>query len=303
MNYLILGGTGFLGTALSGSLAKAGDQVRVYSPSASRNNYGDGITGVTGLIGDQGELLKQTAWCDVVVHLVSTTNPRTSFSDVYHDVSSNLLPMVQLLEILKDSGKKIIFCSSGGTVYGPAKQLPINEDHPRHPVTPYGLVKSAMEEYIHYYHINFGLPYLVVRPANVYGPKLRSIGEQGIISTLLFNALHQKETTLWANPDNIRDYVFIDDFVSALMSLIRAGAQGIYNIGSGKGYSLNEIIEAAGKVLGEQPKVHFTSQPIRDEASNVLDIAKINHLTGWLPVVTLEQGIRSIHSVLTQKKS
>ena len=302
MNFLVLGGTGFIGTKICSVLAQSGHAVRAYSPSAGRTEFSDNITGVSGLIADKGELTKQVEWCGTVIHLVSTTNPKTSFSDPYHDVSSNLLPLVQLLEIIRTfDNKKIIFCSSGGTVYGMARSLPIKEDHPKNPSTSYGLVKSAMEDYIQFYNANYQLPFLIVRPANVYGPKLRSIGEQGIISTLVYNALNKKETNCWANPSNIRDYVFIEDFADALMSLINVNAEGIFNVGSGKGYVLNEIIASVEKIMKEKMKINFSGEKLKDEPSNVLDISKINTLTGWLPKTSLESGIHAIHLQLSSQ--
>lgn len=296
MKFLVLGGTGFIGSKISRRLADVGHNILVYSPSAGRSAFDhENIATVSGWIADKGEMHKHLEWADAVLHFVSSTNPKTSFSDPHHDITSNLLPMVQLLDMMKEHpGKQLIFCSSGGAVYGTPKHVPISEDHPRHPATPYGLVKMAMEDYIQFYHHNYGLPFLILRPANVYGPKLRSIGEQGIISTLAYNALHDRSTTLWANPNNVRDYIFIDDFADALMSLLSSQAEGIFNIGSGKGYSLAEIITAVQSVSGKTLQIVFQEEKLHDEPANVLDITKISQLSGWHPQTKLEDGIRAI---------
>jgi UDP-glucose 4-epimerase len=296
MKFLVLGGTGFIGSKISKRLADVGHNITVFSPSAGRVVFQhDNIATVSGWIADKGEMYKQIAEADAVLHFVSSTNPKTSFSDPHHDITSNLLPMVQLLDMMKEHpGKQLIFCSSGGAVYGTPQQFPVSEDHPRHPATPYGMVKMAMEDYIQFYHQNYGIPFLILRPANVYGPKLRSIGEQGIISTLVYNALHNRPTTLWANPNNIRDYIFIDDFVDALMSLLSSQAEGIFNIGSGKGYSLAEIISAVQSVSGKTLQIVFQEEKLPDEPANVLDITKITALSGWRPQTKLEDGINAI---------
>ncbi len=300
MNVLVLGGTGFLGWSVAKKLAQNGNNVRAYSPSASRIPFIENITPVTGFIADSGELKKQVDWCDMVFHFVSTTNPKTSLNDPYHDLSSNLLPIIQLLELLKENiQKKIIFCSSGGAVYGKSHGLLIDEGHSKKPSTSYGLVKSTIEEYLNYYHQKYGIQYLILRPANVYGPKLRSIGEQGIISTLIHNSLHNKTTCFWVSPENVRDYIFIDDFVEAVKSLFDADAEGVFNIGSGKGYSLLQIVNAVQQNSNTELLIEYADELIHDEFSNVLSNSKINLVTGWYPQTDLNDGIAAVYEQMT----
>ena len=304
MNVFVIGGTGFLGLKCCSLLSQNDFIVRAYSPSAGRTILPERVIGISGFIADKGEMKKHIEWADIIIHLVSTTNPKTSFSDPYHDISSNLLPMVQLLELMKDhENKKIIFSSSGGAVYGKTLQYPINEEHPKKPITSYGLVKSAIEDYILYYHYNFGIPYLIVRPANVYGPKLRSIGEQGIISTLIQNGLHKKPTQIWANPKNVRDYIYVDDSAQGILQLIQAGAEGTFNLGSGKGYTLHEIIDAVQKQFEDNLQTEITELIINDAPKNVLDISKISELTNWTPLTSLEEGIERTISFLKKNNA
>lgn len=300
---LIIGGSGFIGRALALQLKEEGFQVRVFSPSATRYEWPLEIEPVNGYIADKGILSDQVHWADIILHTASTTNPKTSLSDPIHDVSSNLIPIVELLEMLKNTNKKLIYCSSGGAVYGKPMQNPIEETHIKQPSTSYGLVKSLIEDYIVYYNRNFGVSYLIVRPANIYGPKLRSIGEQGIISTLLFKAYKNEETIIWSNPENVRDYLFIDDFANGLTSLIKKEAQGIFNIGSGNGVSLKQIIDVVQSVLPTPMNVKFQEVTIKDEPINVLCNKKIEAATGWKPEISLSQGIAITSNFLIKLKN
>lgn len=300
---LVIGGSGFIGRALALRFCQEGYLVRVFSPSATRYEWPLGIETVNGYIEDKGILKEQVNWSDTILHCASTTNPRTSLSDPVHDVSSNLIPVVELLEMIKSTNKKFIYCSSGGAVYGKPMQNPIKEDHIKQPSTSYGLVKSLIEDYIVYYNRNYGVPYLIVRPANIYGPKLRSIGEQGIISTLLFKAYKNEETIIWSNPENIRDYLFIDDFANGLTSLIKKNVNGIFNIGSGNGVSLRQIIDVVQSVLPTPMSIKYQEVTIKDEPVNVLCNRKIEETTGWKPVISLSKGIAITNNFLTKLKN
>lgn len=295
MNILVLGGTGFLGSHLAEQMA-ALHAVRVYAPSALRFKFNANIEAIAGLIADTGELKKQVEWADLIFHFVSTTNPKTSLNDHQHDLSSNLLPVVQLLDMMRlFRNKKIIFCSSGGAVYGHSHGKLLSEKDEKKPSTSYGLVKSTIEEYIEYYHRSFGIEYLILRPANVYGLKTRSVGEQGIISTLIYNAIFNKPSAFWVDLNNIRDYIFIDDFIEAVATLVEQSACGIYNIGSGCGNSLSQIIEAVQYNCDTELQITTAGTLIKDEAFNVLDISKIKSGTGWSPKTGIDEGISYVY--------
>lgn len=301
MNILVLGGTGFLGSHIINQLSRD-NTICVYSPSASNYGFETNIITVDGFIDNTNALKTHIAWANIIFHFVSTTNPKTSMSDHQYDLTSNLSPLIGILELMKFfPNKKIIFCSSGGAVYGKNKFNAISESFEKNPSTSYGLVKSLMEEYIEYFHRMFGLDYLILRPSNVYGLNLRSLGIQGIISTLLHNTLLQKISTFWVDLNNIRDYIHIDDFTQAVKSLLDYSAFGIYNIGSGSGTSLKQIIDAVQVTCETEVKYQMSENLLRDESYNVLDIDKIKTLTEWRPVIRIEQGVNRVYSQMKLK--
>ena len=258
-NMLILGGSGFIGKSVATLFAKNGYQIRVLSPSAKQHKWEENIEAISGHIEDMELVQQQIDWANLIVHAISTTNPKTSESDRLFDLTSNLTPIVKILEMIKfHPNKKFVFFSSGGGVYGKPIQYPIEETHPKNPSTSYGLVKSLIEEYIIHYNRNFGVPYLILRPSNPFGPKTRSIGEQGIISTLIYKSLLQQEVEIWANPNNVRDYIFIDDFAMGVYKLVETNSDGIFNISSGEGNSLKEIIEIVQSFFSENLKLVFS---------------------------------------------
>ncbi len=283
---LILGGTGFLGMALAKKMVAGNFNVKVFSPSASQKN--SGIEGVAGFIHETDKLIPLLEWADLVFHFISTTTPKSSEADPINDINTNLLPFIHLLELLKKQPRKLIFCSTGGGVYGKSITSVINENHPRQPVTSYGLVKKTMEDYVLYYHQRYAIPFLILRPSNIYGSKVKSVGAQGIISTLISNNIKGEATHIWSDPDIKKDYLFIDDFAEAVILLL--DQEGIFNIGSGIAYSVREIIRIVADTMGQAQKIYF-DQKDYDDMPALLDISKVTGYTTWKPRTSLEQGV------------
>ncbi|GAB3666927.1 NAD-dependent epimerase/dehydratase family protein [Echinicola sediminis] len=292
---LVLGGTGFVGRSLS-TLLSTDYYVRIFSPSANQISLENGIEGYVGRIENQNELTTHLEWADIIVHLVSTSNPKSSMCNPYGDAQSNLLPLISILEYLKNHPEKyLVFCSSGGAVYGKGDEVAFEEDHPKRPQSSYGIVKSTMEEYIEYYRNLYQVNALVLRPSNIYGYKSKSLGQQGLISTLILRTLKKEPVDIWVPLSTNKDYLYIQDFVKSVKLLIENQAIGVYNIGSGDLYSISEIISVVAKSLGELPMINASvSDFSKIDVPVRLNTAKLKKLTGWEARYTLEEGVDEI---------
>ncbi len=294
MNILVLGGTGFIGSHLVDGLLADGQQVRVLSRNAEP--YRSPLPGVDyqfGDFSDVSKLAKSLEGVDIVMHALSTTVPSTSNKNPKEDVHSNLEGTVGLLDAMVQQGiHRVIFLSSGGTVYGNTTANPIPEDASLHPLSSYGIVKTAIEQYLFLYEHQSGLRPLILRPSNIYGPRHGHIGVQGIISTFLAAIKKGDPLKVWGDGSIVRDYLYIDDFVSLCIKALRTQETGIFNVGAGVGFSIREIIECVSKVTGKIPQVEFNPGRAFDIAKVILDISKAKKVFNWSPAVTLEEGIQ-----------
>ena len=298
MRALVLGGGGFIGAHLVATLLAQGVQVRVLerpyrqrSPAIPTHSL---LEWQEGDFGNTQNLHRALDGVDVVYHLVSTTQPQSSNDDPSFDVSSNLLGTLNLLEQLREmKTAKLIFVSSGGTVYGRPQQTPIPETHPTEPTCSYGIVKLAIEKYLALYHLLHGLDYRVLRLANPYGPGQEANHAQGVIGTFLSRVIHDQPIEVWGDGSVVRDYLYISDTISAMLQAAAyQGAERIFNIGSGGGHSVREIIAAIEQVTGKTAQTSYTPARKFDVPISVLDITRAKTELNWQPEVDLSEGLR-----------
>jgi len=295
---LVFGGGGFIGSNLCAALLASGHQVRVFEyPHVQSQCPPHVISQIEWIEGDftnQSDVDEAMQGCDVAYHLVSTSLPKGSNDNPAYDVESNLVATVRMLEsAVLHRLKKVIFASSGGTVYGIPVRAPITESHPTDPICSYGIVKLAIEKYLHLFQVLHGLDYCVLRLANPYGEGQRPISSQGAVAVFLQRAICDEQIEIWGDGTVTRDYIYIGDVISAMLkALDYTGTERIFNIGSGVGRSLNELIGEIETVLGRTVKhVH---QPGRqfDVPVNVLDIKLASQHLSWRPSVQFAEGIR-----------
>lgn len=299
---VIFGGNGFLGTNLIGELSRQNRQIvcvdRVPGPSP--------VEGCEWVVAD---FLDAEAWAeriepgDVVFHLVSTTLPRSSNDDPAFDVQSNLVGTLRLLdECRRRQAARVIFVSSGGTVYGPPQVLPVDEDHPTDPQSSYGITKLAIEKYLALYRRLHGLDYLVFRLSNPYGPHQNPYGTQGVISVFLRKALTGEPIEVWGDGSVVRDYIYVSDAVEALArSVTYSGAPRLFNLGSGTGTSVTDILTHIERLVGHGIDVRYTPSRVEDVKANVLSIRRICDHLDWKPTTSLEQGLRLSMDYLSER--
>jgi UDP-glucose 4-epimerase len=290
----VLGGNGFIGTHLVDGLLEKGNLVRIYdrSPNRFRATPQDAEY-VEGELGNHGLIREAVEGMEVVFHFVSTTLPKTSNDDPIYDVRSNLIDTLQLLEACIEAGvRKVIFASSGGTVYGLTQTVPITEDHPANPVTSYGIVKLAVEKYLGLFHHLHGLDYTALRISNPYGPYQDPGGQQGAIAVFLHRLYTGQPITIWGDGRVVRDYLYVADLVDALVLAAESETpRKVLNVGSGQGTSLNELVALMGEVTGERTEVEYHSGRALDVPANVLDVSRAHEELGWNPRIELAEGI------------
>lgn len=293
---LVLGGAGFIGSHVAEALARQGERVKIFDrPHVDRLlQLRRGYEVFTGDFLDAHSLIPALRGTDVVFHLVSTTLPKSSNDNPVYDVESNVIGSLRLLELCREHGvRKIVYVSSGGTVYGLPRSLPVAEDHPTDPISSYGIHKLAVEKYLSLARRLYGLEYCVLRPANLYGPRQRLDIAQGAVGVFLDRALRDEPIQLWGDGSVVRDYLYVGDAVDAIVRAARFdGEPRIFNIGSGVGVSLNELIEEIGRLLGRPVKVERSEARLVDVPVNVLDCSLALRHLGWRATTPLAEGLR-----------
>jgi UDP-glucose 4-epimerase len=303
MRILILGGNGFIGYNLSKFLLEKNQSIRVLTRSL--NNHRPELKGVEYIYGNFGDiniLKKALKGVDIVYHLISTSVPSTSNKDPINDVNTNVINTINLLQICAEIGiKKIIFTSSGGTIYGVPNYTPIDEKHPTNPICSYGITKLTIEKYLHlFYHLK-ALDYTVLRIANAYGPGQDPEGKIGAITIFLNHIKKGLPIHIWGDGNIVRDYIYINDIIEALYLAQNMNlSEQIFNIGDGKGTSLNDLISEIKKVIHVNIKVEYLPARNVDVLVNYLDITKAKNFLNWQPKVTLDEGIKSSWSYLLE---
>jgi UDP-glucose 4-epimerase len=297
MKIIVFGGGGFIGSAIVDRLLLDGHEIRVFERpriepyrSFYQNEKVEWVTGEFMSIHDINEAI---TGMDVVLHLISTTLPKNSNDNPIYDVQSNLIGSIQLLDaMVAQSVKKIVFISSGGTVYGHSKYLPIDEQHPTEPNVSYGITKLAIEKFLLMYQQLHGIKTTILRVANPYGERQRIETAQGAITVFIQRALRNKKIDIWGDGSTTRDYIYIKDVADAFaQALIYDGSISVFNIATGIGTSLNEIISILEKILGR--KVLHTYHPPRhfDVPVSILGNTLAKNELGWKPNISLENGI------------
>lgn len=296
---VVLGGGGFIGSNLVRSLLSSGRKVRVLElPHRDRPRLipeHPNLDWQEGHLGNAHDLFLALGGAEAVFHLVSTTQPQSSNDNVAFDVQSNLAGTIGLLDQMRAMPDvPLVFVSSGGTVYGRPQKVPIPETHPTEPQCSYGIVKLTIEKYLALYGQTDGLNYRVLRMANPYGPGQEENQTQGVIGAFLSRILRGQRLEVWGDGSAVRDYLYIGDAVVALELAERyRGKERIFNIGSGSGRSVLEIIAAIERVTGEKAATSFTAKRLLDVPVSVLDIKRAEKELGWCPQTKLEDGLRT----------
>ena len=297
MNILIFGGGGFIGSAIAERLLADGHSLRIFErPRVEpyrKFESTESVEWVTGDLMSKHDVSESIDGMDAVLHLVSTTLPKTSNDDPIYDVQSNLVATLQMLNAMVEKRvSRVVFISSGGTVYGTPTYLPIDEAHPTDPQVSYGITKLAIEKYILMYQNLHGIKATVLRVTNPYGQRQRVETAQGAVGVFLSRALKNEPIQIWGDGSVTRDYVYVSDVAEAFaLSLNYDGPHSVFNISSGTGVSINELIERIETVVGGTIEKQYLPGRPYDVPVSVLDNALAARELKWTPKVRLDEGL------------
>ena len=305
LTILVIGGTGFIGSNLVIGLQKLGYYVIVFSrghPSVLGKIKN--VEYVVGNISNHGEIDEVLDKVDYVFHFASSTNPKSSENDLIFDLTSNLISSIHIMEsCVRNNIKKLIYCSSGGTVYGIHDQMPLTESSICEPISSYGLVKFGIENYLKYFNYKYNLDYEILRLSNPYGIGQSYAGNQGIIAIFIDRILNGDEIQVFGNGSIIRDYIYIDDFVSLCIKLlVTRKKNNILNVGSGNGTSISDIINGIEEITKVKAKIKYLAERKFDVPEIYLDINKAKDIYDWEPKVELHEGLIKTIQWIKEKK-
>lgn len=303
---IVFGGAGFIGSSLTRTLLESGKYDEVIAVGRSTSPKCALPCGVKYLVGNTinddflGSVLSEDSH---VIDLTYSTVPKTSFESPLLEVTENLPPSINLMVKCTDFRvKKYLLISSGGTVYGNSTHELINEGHSTNPISPYGITKLTIEKYALFFHQNLGLPAVIARPSNPFGPNQLGVSAQGFIGAAVSALLTKKPITIYGELGTVRDYLYIDDLANGILACLSVNTTGqIYNISSGLGFNNIDII----KMIESEFKRTFIAinhdapRPF-DVNYNVLDSQKLIAHSGWRPSLTIAEGLSKLRDNLSK---
>jgi UDP-glucose 4-epimerase len=295
MRILVLGGSGFLGSHIVDKFLAEKHDVCVYDlyPERFRRSP-KGIRFHTGDFGNVGALdeLISTGF-DAVIHCVSTTTPKSSNESPEFDIQSNVIGTLYLLDIcVKHKVGKLVFLSSGGTVYGDIGELElVDESHAVKPMCSYGVSKLTIEHYLDVYKHLRGLDYVALRLSNPFGERQSPLRALGALTVFLHRTLKGQSVEVWGDGAVTRDYIYVGDVANAVYLATVHPISGIYNVGTGTGLSLRDILSRIEDVVGVAPAVSWLPSRAFDVPRIVLDTTRLRTDTDWECLTSLQDGI------------
>lgn len=281
MNILFIGGAGFIGSNLIRRFKKENFNIHVCEPDGAYMKRLEGLDVVIHQC-SMNEIQKVRSVIDensmdMVVHLVSTLIPGSSYEDYKEEYIKIVFPSIELMDICAEKGIKFVYFSSGGTIYGNKNDvLPFIETDPMRPISYYGWSKQMMENSILFMHRTKGLDYLIVRPSNPYGHGQNLYGKQGLVAVAIGKILKDEPVEVWGDGSAVRDYIYIDDLANVFVQLIEKDVKNTtLNIGSGRGYSVNDVLAFLKIVTQQDFKILYQNPRPVDVSSMVLELSNL----------------------------
>ena len=310
-NIGIIGGAGFIGKNLSDYFFEEGCNITVLGRNiVSSKIQNPSITVVQVDCNETDKLLKSIQSCEVIIWLVSASIPSTYSDSLVNDFDINVNPLIKFLERAAElpNFKKFIFLSSGGTIYGDIlENVPIEEDFLKRPISGYGLSKIVAENYIKFLTRNSNIQSFILRPSNVYGIYQNLLKPQGIIGFAFKSLINDKSIDLYNEGKVTRDFIYVTDLAKAVHCCINTDNQksitSVYNVGSQKGYTINEILDKISNIA--KKSIHTVPKSSRsfDCNYNVLNIEKIKKDLNWQPEIEIDEGLVKVWNWIKNQKN
>jgi UDP-glucose 4-epimerase len=295
MRILLTGGAGFIGSHVADHLLERGHEVAVVDDlsTGKRGNVPDGAEFYETDIRNGCTRVFEEFVPEALCHQAAQMDVRRSVREPEFDAEVNVLGTVRLLENCTKHGLgKVVFASTGGAVYGEQEAFPATENHPQYPVSPYGVSKLAGERYLHFYHVQYGLPYAALRYANVYGPRQDPHGEAGVVAIFCGNLARGKTSTINGTGEQTRDYVYVDDVARAnVLALEEAPPSGAYNIGTGIETNVNRLYELLQDISGKNLPPRNGPAKLGEQLRSSVDPSRARRVFGWRPEMSLADGL------------
>jgi len=297
MKVVVFGGGGFIGSAIADRLLAEGHALRIFERPRVQpyREFTDSeeVEWVAGDISSMHDVSDAIHGVDAVLHMVSTTLPKSSNDDPIFDVQTNVVGSLHILNaMVTHRVPSIVFISSGGTVYGNPLYLPVDENHPTNPVVSYGITKLAIEKYLQVYERLYGIKAITLRVANPYGERQRLETAQGAVGVFLHHAIKGVPVEIWGDGSVTRDYIHVSDVADAFSTALEySGEQRLFNVSSGVGTSLNDLIDRIEDVLGQSIERRYLAGRSFDVPVNVLCNELARSELDWIPLVSMAEGI------------
>ena len=296
MKIVVTGGAGFIASHIVDAYIADGHEVHIaddFSTGREANVNAKAVVHRLDIANSDTVKLITNLKPDVLNHHAAQMDVRRSVADPAFDARVNIIGFINLLQGCVEAGvKKVIFASSGGAVYGDKEPIPAAEAHPTAPLSPYGVSKRTGELYLDYYYMAFGLPYVALRYANVYGPRQSSKGEAGVVAIFIDRLLSENSPIINGDGKQTRDYVFVGDVVAANLAALRTPFIGAVNIGTGQETDVVTICRSLCAGLGKNIEATHGPAKTGEQRRSCLAVGFAAKVLGWRPVTSLDQGLQ-----------
>jgi UDP-glucose 4-epimerase len=297
MKILVTGGAGFIGSHTVDALVAAGQhQVSIIDNlSAGKRDQVNSAARFHEIDLRDADAVQRVIAAErpeVIVHLAAQMDVRRSVADPSFDAQVNVVGFLNLIESARQHGlRRVIFSSTGGAIYGEQEKFPAPEDHPLHPVSPYGVAKLATEAYLFFYKVQYGIDYTALRYGNVYGPRQDPHGEAGVVAIFCGRMLEGKPCTIYGDGKQTRDYIFVGDVVRANLAAANANVSGAINVGTGIETNVNDLYHTLGTVADVTRAPEYAPARPGEQSRSVISPARAAQLLNWRPQVDLAKGL------------